>query len=71
MIDKVVCAKLPDLVVDPELSKVIRDYIVYIYSEGLLAPYTSSDTATGERTYSKRFPKLFTSETILNEHGYP
>jgi hypothetical protein len=35
MIDKVVCAKLPDLVVDPELSKIVRDYIVYIYGEGL------------------------------------
>jgi hypothetical protein len=35
IIDKVVYAKLPDLVVDPELSKIIRDYIVYIYSKGL------------------------------------
>jgi hypothetical protein len=71
MIDEVVCAELPDPVVDPELSKIVRDYIVYIYSEGLQAPCTSSDTATGERTYSKRFSKLFTSKTIPNEHRYP
>ncbi|KAJ5751269.1 hypothetical protein N7533_008297 [Penicillium manginii] len=71
MIDEVVCAELPDPVVDPELSKIVRDYMVHMCGEGLQAPCTSSDTATGERTCSKRFPKPLTSETIPNEHGYP
>lgn len=71
MIDEVVCAELPDPAVDPELCKIVRDCMVHICGEGLQAPCTLGDAATGEKTCKKRFPKPFTSETIPNEHGYP
>jgi hypothetical protein len=71
MIDDVVCAELPDPEMDPDLCKIVRDCMVHICGEGLLAPCTSRDPATSEKTCNKLFPKPFTSETIPNEHGYP
>ena len=74
-IDKIVCAELPDASIDPtgELCAIIQTAMVHgpCGNRNPQAPCMTSNGNSMTGSCSKRFPKQFQEETVLQEDGYP
>lgn len=66
-IDKIVCAELPDPVVDPALYKTVKSSMVHGPC-GEINPYSP---CMEDRECTKGYPKKFKLETKKNVDGYP
>ncbi|GJU32026.1 hypothetical protein Tco_1175615 [Tanacetum coccineum] len=66
-IDDIISAELPSLTNDPYGYKVVTEYMLHgpCRNEGQYAPCTTEGKCT------KRYPKAFYAETILDDDGYP
>jgi hypothetical protein len=71
-IDQVVSAELPSKDTDPELYEIVTKNMVHGPC-GDINPKSPCMVKNdrGELTCSKRFPKAFIEETLVNEDGYP
>jgi hypothetical protein len=74
-IDNLIRAELPDRALDlnGSLTEIVKQVMVYGLCKPLKsgAVYMKKAHANAPLTYSKRFPKLFANETIINKNGYP
>jgi Helitron helicase-like domain at N-terminus len=74
-IDNLIRAELPNRALDP--NKSLTEIVKQIMIHGLCRPLKPGAIcmkkahANAPLTYSKRFPKLFANETIINKNGYP
>ncbi|GFY22040.1 ATP-dependent DNA helicase [Trichonephila clavipes] len=59
--------ELPDQEVDPELFDVVKTHMVH----GPCGSYNPRSPCMKNGICSKRFPKLFSTETVTSEGGYP
>jgi hypothetical protein len=74
-IDNLICAELPDRVLDPDgsLTEIVKQVMVH----GLCGPLKPRAVcmkkahANAPLTCFKRFPKPFANKTIVNSDGYP
>ncbi|GJX30355.1 ATP-dependent DNA helicase PIF1-like protein [Tanacetum coccineum] len=66
-IDDIISAELPSLTNDPDGYKVVTEYMLHgpCGNEGRYDPCTTEGKCT------KRYPKAFYAETILDDDGYP
>ena len=74
-VDQIVSAELPDPEQDPtgELAGIIRSVMTHrpCGVHNPTAPYMVNGTGPGSATCSKRYPRPFTDETMMNADGYP
>ncbi|KAH0614326.1 uncharacterized protein H6S33_006212 [Morchella sextelata] len=74
-IDEIVCAELPDPATDPtgELNAIIRSCMVHgpCGEANMRSPCMASKKNGGPTACSKRYPKAYQSETVVQEDGYP
>ncbi|GJX05241.1 DNA helicase PIF1, ATP-dependent [Tanacetum coccineum] len=66
-IDDIISAELPSPTDDPDGYKVVTEYMLHgpCGNEGRYAPCTTEGKCT------KRYPKAFYAETVLDDNGYP
>ncbi|GJX52811.1 hypothetical protein Tco_0281180 [Tanacetum coccineum] len=62
--DDIISAEIPSPTTDPEGYKVVTEYMLH-------DPCGKGPACTVDGKCSKRFPKPFYSETMLDEDGYP
>ncbi|GJR40909.1 ATP-dependent DNA helicase PIF1-like protein [Tanacetum coccineum] len=63
-VDDIISAEIPSLTTDPEGYKVVTKFMLH-------GPCCKGDACTVEGICSKKFPRPFYSETMLDEDGYP
>jgi hypothetical protein len=78
VIDKIVCAELPDLNDeswnnDPEITEIVQSVMIHgpCGDHNPRAACMEVDTRTGRAACSKRFPRAFCEETTVADNGYP
>lgn len=66
-IDKIISAEIPDPAVDPELHRVVTSFMIHgpCGAQNLRAPCMKDGKC------SKKYPKMFSEETIWSDDGYP
>ena len=71
-IDEVISAEIPSKAADPDLHEIVTRNMVHgpCGTDYPNSPCMVADN-NGVLKCSKRFPKAFTEETIVNENGYP
>lgn len=65
-IDYVISTEIPDLILEPRLHEIVLRYMVH----GLCDPHSNLPCVENE-IYTKKFPKSFQRETVMNVNGYP
>jgi hypothetical protein len=71
-IDQVISAEIPSKDTDPELYEIVTKNMVHGPCGDInLKSLCMLKNDHGELTCSKRFPKAFIEETLVNEDGYP
>jgi hypothetical protein len=74
-IDNLIRAELPNRALNPNrsLTEIVKQVMIHGLYEPLKpgAICMKKAYANAPLTYSKRFPKLFANETIINKNGYP
>ena len=72
-IDAIICAELPEsnLQQSRELFEIIKTVMVHRPCGDINIHVPCMQTVNGTTSCSKRFPKAFQEETILQEDGYP
>jgi hypothetical protein len=78
VIDKIVCAELPDLSDpswnnDPEITEIVRSVMIHgpCGEHNPKAPCMEVDARTGHAHCTKHYPRAFCPETTVSEDGYP
>ena len=75
IIDRIICAELPTPDTDPDghLTAVVESALMHgpCGTDNFDAPCMASDDCGGRKECSKRFPKSFSAETIVQDDGYP
>ena len=75
VIDQIICAELPTPNTDPDghLTAVIESMIIHgpCGRDNFDAPCMVSEDSRAPKQCSKRFPKSFSKETMVQEDGYP
>ena len=75
IIDRIICAELPTPDTDPDghLTAVVESALMHgpCGTDNFDAPCMASDDCGERKECSKRFPKSFSAETIVQDDGYP
>ncbi|XP_035832001.1 uncharacterized protein LOC110870495 [Helianthus annuus] len=66
-LDPIISAEIPDIAEDPELYKLVADYMIH----GPCGPLNMNCPCMIDRKCSKKFPKKFVNETCLDKKGFP
>jgi len=67
IVDKIVCAEIPDLNTHPRLHSIVIKNMIH----GPCGTKNSRSPCMVNGKCSKKFPKKFQSETLINNDGYP
>ncbi|XP_035835800.1 uncharacterized protein LOC110888241 [Helianthus annuus] len=66
-LDPIISAEILDIAEDPELYKLVADYMIH----GPCGPLNMNCPCMIDRKSSKKFPKKFVNETCLDKKGFP
>ncbi|XP_022007909.1 uncharacterized protein LOC110907201 [Helianthus annuus] len=66
-LDPIISAEIPDIAEDPELYKLVADYMIH----GPCGPLNMNCPCMIDRKCFKKFPKKFVNETCLDKKGFP
>jgi len=67
IVDRIVCAEIPDPIQHPRLHAIVMKNMIH----GPCGKFNSRSPCMVDGKCSKKFPKKFIAETLINNDGYP